>query len=287
LSWALDQNKKGLIEALIHGHEFPDLQSQILRYKLDELERIEALEKKDLKAEKIKNYEQLLSVTLHGEHWSSQLEGFCELDAKSCKPYLAKIPERLAFLEQRSGPLESERESMIGDEYFYITETFHALGEKQPLNEYARKCADHFLNMQKNSALKISRAGNQGVVACLELAGDFSREEKTLEVLLKTYPNEPTFVWRKARMLRAQKKLDESLIWIKKAEGLAYGYNWFSIQVLKTQILLTQKKNDQAMRVVQEALAKIDLDSSTEGRNQRLVARLRGLESSAREAQRN
>jgi predicted Zn-dependent protease len=193
----------------------------------------------------------------------------------------------MAFLEKRGGMLEAERESMIGDEYFYLTETFHALDEKKSLKDFALKCADHFSQMQKNSSLKISRVGYQGMVACLELAGDYAREDKALKVLLATYPNEPTFMWRKARMLRAQKKLDEALVWIQKAETLAYGYNWFSIQLLKAQILLSQKKNAQAEKVIHAALAQVELDSSTESRNQRLVARLRGLEASAREHKQN
>ncbi|MGZ3721440.1 MAG: hypothetical protein ACXVA9_00835 [Bdellovibrionales bacterium] len=287
LNWALDQEDKDLVAQLVAEGDYPTQRAQILQFQLNELNRIATAQKKDLKAEKTKIHQALLQETFAGEHWSTHLEEYCEMDATACKPYVAKIPERLAFLEKRTGLQDAERESLLGDEYYYITQTYQTLEEKTALKEFAVKCVDHFEAMQKNSKLKISRSGYQGMVACLELAEAFPREEKVLNALIEAYPNEPTFKWRMARMLRKQKKFDDALVWIAKAETLAYGYNWFSLQLLKAEILLSQKKREEAKQVVQATLAQIQLDSSTESRNQRLVARLRNLQISASEVSQN
>ncbi len=287
LNWALDQQDNDLVSRLVAEGDYPGQRAQILQYQINELDRLAAVHKKDLNAEKGKLYQNLLQETFNGEHWSAHLQEYCELDAASCKPYVARIPERVAFLEKRAGLQEVERDSLLGDEYYYITQTYQTLDQKTALKDFAVKCVAHFEAMQKKSSLKISRSGYQGMVACLELAEAFTREEKALKALMEAYPNEPTFQWRMARMMRKQKKFDDAIAWINKAETLAYGYNWFSLQLLKAEILLSQKKRDEAKSVVQSTLAQIQLDSSTESRNQRLVAKLRKLQTSASEVSQN
>jgi hypothetical protein len=56
---------------------------------------------------------------------------------------------------------------------------------------------------------------------------------------------------------------------------------------LKAEVLLNLMKPDDARQVVESTLAQIQLDPSTESRNQRLVARLRDLESTARNVSKN
>jgi hypothetical protein len=287
LKWALDQEDRGLITLLVAQGDYPALRSSILQYQISELERIGVEQKKDFKAEKIKLHQALLQETIHGEHWSTYLQSLCEVDALACRPYLAQISARLDYLTKDQSLKPSEQESRLGDEYYSITEIYRTLDEKVALKDFANACVNHFAAMQKTSALKISRAGNQGMVACLELSDDFQREEKALKTLMEAYPTEPTFLWRMARMRKKQKKFDDAIAWINKAEALAYGYNWFSLQALKAEVLINQKKTADAKRVVSETLAQIHLDPSTESRNQRLVAKLRALEMSSREVSKN
>ena len=119
------------------------------------------------------------------------------------------------------------------------------------------------------------------MVACLELAKEYSREEATLKVLIGAYPNEPTFLWREARMLRKEKKPEQALEWVDKAEALAYGYNWMSLQMLKANLLLDLKRNEEAKKVVNETLAQVHLEASENDRNQLMVERLRSLQAQA------
>jgi hypothetical protein len=287
LTWALDQEDRGLVQTLIADGEFPKLQEQILQFKINELDHIATEEKKDFKAEKIKIYQNLLKESFQGEHWSAFLESLCEVDMVSCKQYLPQIPDRLTFLNKDSKLSPAERESRLGDEYYSIIEIFNALDEQISVKDFAKQCVDHFEIMQKTSALKLSRASSQGMIACLELAGDFPREEKALKALMAAYPKEPTFLWRMARMRKKQKKLDDALVWIDKAENLAYGYNWFSLQLLKAEVLVSLQKPSEANKVIVTTLAQVQLDPGSETRNQRLVARLRGLQSSSRQLSKN
>lgn len=282
LKWALDTENRDLTNRLLDGREFPGLRPEILTFKIGEVDRGAGLGLvNDAKAEKKSLYDQLLETTFHGEHWSENLEGLCEVDVGACKTYVGKIHERLAFLEDRTGLLEAEKESQLGDEYFYLAQVYEAVGDKAGLKEFGQKCVGHFDAMKKKSLLKISRAGQQGMVACLEMVGDYARETQVLNSLIEAYPNEPTFLMRMGRMYRKRKEPTEALTWINKAEALAYGYNWFSIRVLKAQVLLDLKKPKEADQAVVDTLAQVKLTGEKDSRDQSLVARLRGLQMKA------
>jgi hypothetical protein len=280
--WALDQDDRELENKFfggVHGgSQFLALQSRILDYQIGELERRESAEGIDLKSEKTAKFETLLKATWNLDHWASALAGLCELDVSACKAHFDQIGERVQFLRKRPGLTEAERASALGDEYYYLTEAYQTAGDKAAARNFALKCVEHFDALKQKSFLKISRAGQQGMTACLELAGDFAREERTLRELMKAYPSEPTFMNRMARMYRKQKKYDQALRWIARAEGSAYGYNWFTLQALKTDVLLEMKRQEEARQVVARALAQVVLDGGSGDRNQSLVARLRDLQ---------
>lgn len=284
LKHALDMGDRDLIVKMLEREDFPgEMREEILKFRLAELEKQEKQKNQDLKNEKIKIYVQLLEATFQNEHWSEHVQSLCELDLNTCKPFAAKIPQRISFLSKQPGLFEAEKESQLGEEYYYITQIYQALDDKTALQEFAAKCSERFESMGKNSQLKISRAGSQGLIACYELAGEFAREEKAVNALIDAYPAEPTFLIRKAKMLRRQKKPDLALEMINKAEGLAFGYNWYNLQLLKGETFLDLKKPDKAREVVDATLAQVRLDGSSDLRNQNLVAKLRGLQSRAAE----
>jgi len=252
---------------------------KVLKYQLSELGKSE----KDTKAEKIRLLEMLLEATFKGDHWSEHLSDLCDVDVTACKPYVSRIQDRLSYLGKQTGLFEAEKESQLADEYYYITQIYQALEDKPALREFAKQCAEHFEAMGKGSQLKISRAGSQGLMACFELSGDFAREEKAVDALIQEYPSEPTFLVRKARMLRKEKMPEAALELLNKAEPLAFGYNWYSLQLMKAEVLLDLKKPEQTRQVVETTLAQVRLDSSQDSRNQRLVQGLRGLQSRASE----
>jgi len=283
MKYALDMEDRDLIAKLLEKNLFPGQREEVLKFKISELERMEREKAQDLKMDKIKLLKEMLGVTFTKEHWSQYLADLCELDATACKPFVDQIPERISFLSKQTGLIEAEKESQMADETYFITQIYQSLNDKEDAKKYARDCSEHFEVMSKNSQLKISRAASQGMIACLELAGDFEREERAVDALIEAYPTEPTFLLRKARMLRKEKKSDEALEMLTKAEALAFGYNWYTLQLLRGELYLDLKKPDQTRQVVETTLAQVRLDSSQDKRNQSLVERLRGLQARASE----
>lgn len=281
LAWAFDRDDDSLSRELIDRDRFPSLKNEILHFQLAELEKREQFENIDLKSQKISLYKMLLEASFKGEHWSANLQTLCETDVLECKKFLDKIPLRVDLLERENVLYPAEKESRMADEYYYIAEIYQTLKDKVRLKHFAAKCIEHFDAMRSIGLLKISRAGHQGMVACLELSEDFKREEKTLNALIEAYPEEQTFLWRMARMQRKQKKNLAALVTLQKAEKLAYGYNWFTLQILKAELYLDLKKPGEARKVLDKTLAEIQLDTSRDNRNQGLVARLRVVQSRA------
>ena len=281
LKHALDSGDRDLVGKLLPAGEYPELKEQILKFKLAEIDRNESQWGANLSGEKIKLFVQLLDVTFKGDRWSEYLASLCGLDKEVCKPFVDKVPERLIFLSRKTGLFEAEKESQLGEEYYYITQIYQTLDDQAALKDFSARCTERFEAMGKGSLLNISRAGSQGMIACLELGGDFSKGEKTIDSLIAAYPTEPTFLLRKARMMRKQKKPDAALEWLNKAETFAFGYNWYSLQLLKGELYLDLKKPDQTRQVVEATLAQVRLESTRDSRAQSLVERLRGLQSRA------
>ena len=279
LRWALDQDDRDLIFGLLKGAEFPELNKEVLHFQMQELVRIDSeMGFGDQKAGKISLHHLLLSESLKGDHFGVELAGLCELDAGNCRPFLSLIDSRLAFLNTRKDLTNAEKASQMAEEFLYFSEALQLAGDKLEAKAFARKCAGHFDVLGQKSVLKISRAGQQGMVACLEMAGEFVREEQVLKQLVSAYPTEPTFISRMARMFRKQKKYDKALVWIEKAERQSYGYNWFALQGLKVDLLLDLRRPQEARKVIAGALAQVSLGGGKDSRNQGLVAKFRGLQ---------
>lgn len=285
LRWALDQDEREVIFSLLKGAEFPELNKEVLHFQIQELVRAdEAAGLGEQKATKISLHHLLLDESLRGDHFGVELAKLCELDAGNCRPFLALIDSRLAFLNSRKDLTEAEKSSQMAEDFLYFSEALQLAGDKAEAKAFARKCAGYFDVLGQKSVLKISRAGQQGMVACLEMAGDFAREEQVLKQLVSAYPTEPTFMSRMARMFRKQKKYDQALTWLEKAERQSYGYNWFSLQALKVDVLLDLRRAKEARKVIAGALAQVSLGGGRDSRNQGLLAKLRGLQAKVEKA---
>ena len=91
-------------------------------------------------------------------------------------------------------------------------------------------------------------------------------------------PSEPTFRLRLARVYRKQKLFAKALDQVDQGLAVAYGYNWFTAVLLKSDILLDQKRGADADRVLREALNEVQLSSDPSNRNQLLAGRLRAAQ---------
>jgi thiol-disulfide isomerase/thioredoxin/predicted negative regulator of RcsB-dependent stress response len=272
LKWALDRKHDvPLVKKVMEGGSHPELKIEMVRHQLELLGE----EPKPDKSRQVALAKDLAEATFKGEDWAQSIVELCDLDAAACKSYVAKIPERLQFLNSRPGLEDSERASMLGEELFFVTYLFESLNDKAKQKEFANKCVDALGKLSSMTRLKLGRGAQQTQMACYEMAGRYAEAEAQLKTLIETYPNEPTFMVRMARLFRKQKKLDLALKWIEKSENVSYGFNWFSGQMIKSDILLDLKREHDAAKVLEDALIEVRLSEDQSNRNQIVASRLR------------
>lgn len=269
LKWAFDQEDGPVIKTLLEaGGSFPELETQILRHGLNEMPAQDKKGRGEL-------YGKLLEEAFKGEDWAETLSSFCEEDVDGCKLWTDKIQARIQFLKNRSGLSAPEKASQLGEEYLYIADVYDKLNVPAKAREFADKCIGEYRSMRNFSSLKTARGATQNSVPCLEMANRFSEAKSELQKLIAVYPNEPTFLIRLARVLRAEKKFDEALAWVDRALDKAYGYNWITAMLIKSDILLDLKKKSEARAVIDEAIQELRLEKDPSSRNQLIAKRLR------------
>lgn len=282
LKWALDQKESATVARLIQEGKYPELEHELLAAEIAKLDEEMKEQGSDTKKDqRIELYQRLLNQLIRKDGWAGTLNDFCVYDSKACTPQQVHIEERIQFLTERPGLTEAERASMLAEEYYILGDMFQTLGKKDREKQMARECVAQYEKLGAQSKLKLSRAGRQGMIACLDSAGETARAEAELKPLIEAYPSEPTFLARMARLHRKAKKLNSALEWINKAEQVAYGYNWFSAQLIKADILLDLKRGAEAKAVLAEALGQVQIDGAQDSRNQLTVARLRAAQAKA------
>lgn len=277
LRYALDRDEKDVVRSVLASSEELDvgeLKPQILRFRIAELEAAE--NRNNAAIAQVRR--ELLDATLSTDDWAEALSSLCDADLKACEFEAGNLPRRLEFLNSRAHLTEAERASMMGEEFFYLAQAFEKMKNAAKQKEYAQKCVGAYQALKAQSGPRLSRSAQQGLVPCLEQAEKFQEAQALLKTLVQTYPYEPTFMIRLARLYRKQKKLDLALEWINKAEGVAYGYNWFSLVLIKSDILLDLKQKEEAQSILNAALMELRLDEDRESRNQVIVARLRAAQ---------
>lgn len=273
LRWALVRNDRETIDLLTQGRDFPELATDLVRYRLSQIV--------DDPQKKIELERQLVELTFQGDDWAEALASFCQSSQESCKPYLAKVLERQNILNNRDQLSSSEKVFMLAEESYFLSMIFETVGDKRAQQEWAKACVEQMQSL--DPVLQKTRSVVQMLVPCLERAGKFSQAENHLKALIQSYPNEPTFLIRLARAKKKQKKFSEALAALEKAEGLAFGFNWLSTQVLKAEVLLEMKRKPDASRVIASAIAEIALDESRDSTSQTYLARLRSMQEKSAE----
>jgi thiol-disulfide isomerase/thioredoxin len=278
MKWALDKDDRDLIARLVDRGTYPSLAADITHYRLNVLQ--EAAEKNGGgdHAKEVELSQLLQDQMFKKDGWSAVLADFCHADAKACAANFTKVDERLKFLKEHPGWSEGERTAALAEEEMYLSDAYEAAGKKAEQRAIALKCVEHYERMRQLSSLKVSRSAQQGMVTCLDQAGEFARAEATLKPLVAAYPSEMTFLMRMARVLRMEKKAKPALDWAEKAEKVAYGYNWFSVEQVKAEILLDLKRTAEAKKTLDEALGQLALETDKDSRNQEVVARLRAVQ---------
>lgn len=278
LRYALDREDKEVVRQILTRKEsldLADLKTRVLDFRIGELEDQENADS----GVRLALLRERLMGLLSGDDWAEGLSRLCEADVKACELEVQSWPQRWAALSARTGLTEAERASMLGEEFYYMTQVFAKLKDPKKQKEFANKCVDAYQSLKKLSQLKLPRSAQQGLVPCLEQAERYQEALTALKTLVEIYPYEPTFMIRLARLYRKQKKSAQALDWMNKAESVAYGYNWFSLVLIKSEILLDLGRRDEAKSLIDSALNEVQLEPDRESRNQRLVARLRAVQS--------
>ncbi|MBX3022257.1 MAG: thioredoxin family protein [Bdellovibrionales bacterium] len=278
LLWAIGQDKGDIVNLLAAEAKLPNEEHELTKWKLSRLEEEQNKGGEDKKDLRIELYQRLLGQLIRRDGWALAWADFCEYDSKACYSQMTHVDARLRWLSERQGFSESEMASMMGEEYAVLAFVYETLGRKADEKAMAAKCVSEYEKLGKSSILKLSRSSQQGIISCLETVGDFAKAEAHLKPLIEVYPSEPTFLLRMARIQRKNKKPKEALEWVTKAEAKTYGYNWFSTQALKADLLLELKRPAEAKVVLDAALKQVPLDGSLDSRNQRTVARLRNAQ---------
>jgi thiol-disulfide isomerase/thioredoxin len=267
LDWALLRQDKPLIESLKAKTPLTlDLEIKYLTYHAQELSG----------AEKVIVLKQLLDLNYYKDGWMAAVYDLCSIDQKACEPYLGKFAKRFEFMKKKLWT-QAEVASFLAEEHLLATQIFQTVKRPAQEKQMAEACVAQYKVMASLSALKLARSAQQGMLACLDSAQRFAEAQTLVDQLIQAYPNEPTFLLKKARLYKKQKKFTEALVWAQRADKVAYGYNWFALQALKAELLLAAKKVQEAIVVVDSALAKVPLDEAKDSREQQVVARLRAL----------
>lgn len=275
LKWAMIQDRHEDVDWLLKNKEYEELNLEIAHYRLRK--DPPANVKKDLLV-------YILDRSLNREDWSAVLSYLCEADRELCRQYDDKVNDRIMFLQKRTHITQAEKLSLLGEEYYYLNRAFEEVGDSKRSRTYALECVKAYKQLREFSRLELPRGAQQGLVACQELAGQWSDAEKTLRTLIAIYPLEPTFLVRMARLKAKQKNFAEALTWVEKAEQVAYGYNWFSALNIKSDILISLNRRDEAAEIIKQALSELRLERDITSRNQIWVARLRAMQNKINES---
>lgn len=281
LKWALDAQNTELVNRLLPVVKAPELEADVIRFQIAQAQELQDKGGEDKKDLRIELYQRLLNQLINQDGWAGAWADFCDYDSKACAPQNIHVLERLDLLSKRGDLTEAERASMMGEEYAILAFVYETLGKKAEEKQMAEKCVAAYEKMGASSILKLSRSAQQGRIECLESAGRIADAESAAKTLIEGYPQEPTFLIRMARLQRKAKKPAATLDWISKAEATAYGYNWFSAQLMKADVLMELKRAPEAKAVLKHALEQLALDPSKTSRNQRIAGRLRVAQTKA------
>jgi len=274
LRWALDQKKHEIIAQITPGGKFPELAQELGAYRVS---RIEEDENPD-KAKKLELMKAVVDAAYNGEDWAAWVATLCDEDETLCREQIQRVEGREKILNARQGLTKAEMASMLAEEYLYVADVFEKLKDKNKMKMYAAKCVSNYESLKSLSHLKLGRSAQQNLMPCLEMSGQFDKAHVLLKQLIMEYPNEPTFLLRAARLFRKQKYLIGALGWVDKAIEKAYGFNWFSAQLIKVDILLDLKRVKEAEKVIAETLEEARVSEDKNNRNQTVVARLRAAQ---------
>lgn len=249
-------------------------------FKLSELDRQEKKTGANLHDQKVELWNFIVDQSRQENGWGSRLAQFCDFDAKACQRFVPDIDKQLSLLKATPGLKNAERQSMMGEEYYYLMSVYDSVGDKASMKKMADQCVAEFASMDRQVLLNSgeSRAATQGRIACLEAKGDFAKSRRLIQGLIAKYPTDPTFLMRMASSYKREKNFKEAAKWYEKADQVSFGYNWLRNRTGWVEALIELKKFDRAKDLLGNALDQIRVNSDPDHRDQAYLGRLRKLQ---------
>lgn len=198
-----------------------------------------------------------------------------EFDLNSGKPF---VSQALASLESwRKNDKFSEQTDIdfdSGDLYEIEAEIQNKLGDKEKEKQAYLGAAKYLENLVKHSNLKLGQGSNLRRAYDLQQAGLTKDAEKIYKKLAQAYGDQFVFNFRYARLLYELKQYKKALPYAEKAEKQGYGDNWLRLILLKSKILVSLNKTEEAKNLIHSTLAQTVLPENSAIRTHKNVQNL-------------
>jgi tetratricopeptide (TPR) repeat protein len=143
-----------------------------------------------------------------------------------------------------------------GDLYWSQADFLDEIGDAAASKAAWSMAADAYKAQAARSPLAVPRAANFGVAEALMHAGRTAEAKALYERLLKAYPEEFTFNYDYASVLKSQGDAAAAYPYAVQAEAASYGDNWLRAVRLKGELELALGRKTEAARTVDAALSR-------------------------------
>jgi len=169
-----------------------------------------------------------------------------------------------------------------GDLYYDEAALWELSEDKDKAKAAYSKAADFYGELAKGSSLATARAANMSRGYMLQGAGRIDEAKVLYEELAASYPEEFTFYYGYAKVLKELKELDKGYAYAGQAVERAYGDNWLRAVALKAKFELAMDRKQAAAATIESALEEAVIPRSPDVRTHAYIADLRKLLAEAR-----
>lgn len=267
--WRAERGEFDEVENLLRGMTSPAAKRELL------LARREKARREDDAAAGLSAVKELALAFPKDPAFSEWAAALAEEDKAAARALATDV--RRSVEEWSAAPSLGESGYSPADLLANEASFFEALGSTEEARALWSKAADAYAAQAAKSPLKVPRAANLGRADALKSAGRLSEAEGLYEALVKAYPEEFTFCYDYASVLKDAGRAEAAYPYAVKAEKNAYGDNWLRAVRLKAELELALGRKQDAARTVDEALARTEMPKSSAVRTGRYLLALRRL----------
>lgn len=267
--WRAERGEFGAIEDLLAGMTQPAARRELL------LARRERARREDDSAAGLAAVKELALTFPKDPAFAEWASALAEDDRPAASLLIPEV--RRSVQEWSASSSLGASGYSVADLVSYEASFFEALGSTEEARALWSKAADAYGAQAGASPLKMPRAANLNRADALRSAGRLQEAEELYAALAKAYPEEFTFNYDYASVLKAAKKAAEAYPYAAKAAAAGYGDNWLRAVRLKAELESDLGRRADAIKTLDTALAQTEMPQSTEVRTGRYLLALRGL----------